>query len=78
MQTINIHDAKTQFSKLIEAVIQGEQVIIARAGKPVARLTSISTKKPSRRAGALKGKISIADDFNALLPNEIVDAFEGN
>lgn len=77
MQTINIHDAKTQFSKLIESVIQGEQVIIARAGKPVARLSSISSK-PVRRAGALKGKISISDDFNSPLPDDITSAFEGN
>lgn len=78
MQTINIHDAKTQFSKLIEAVVQGEQVVIARAGKPVARLTSISAKKSVRRPGALKGKITIADDFNAPLPDDLNSAFEGN
>lgn len=77
MQTINIHDAKTQFSKLIEAVAQGEQVVIARAGKPVARLMSIDTKKSVRRPGALKGKISITDDFNAPLPSELIAAFEG-
>ncbi len=77
MQTINIHDAKTHFSKLIEAVAQGEQVIIARAGKPVARLSSISVKKIVRRAGALKGKISISDDFNAPLPNDLIASFEG-
>lgn len=78
MQTINIHDAKTQFSKLIEAVVRGEQVVIARAGKPVARLTSISAKKSVRHPGALKGKISIADDFNAPLPDDVTFAFEGN
>jgi prevent-host-death family protein len=78
MQTINIHDAKTQFSKLIEAVVQGEQVVIARAGKPVARLTSINTQKLVRRPGALKGKITIADDFNAPLPDDLNSAFEGN
>ena len=76
MQTINIHEAKTQFSKLIEAVAQGEQVIIARSGKPVASLVAISAT-PNRKAGALKGKINIVEDFDAALPEDILDAFEG-
>jgi prevent-host-death family protein len=78
MQTVNIHDAKTRFSKLIEAVSQGERVIIAKAGKPVAELIAIEPAPPARKPGSLKGKIKIADDFDAPLPNEILDAFEGN
>ncbi|MFC3116187.1 type II toxin-antitoxin system Phd/YefM family antitoxin [Cellvibrio fontiphilus] len=78
MQTINIHDAKTQFSKLIEAASQGERVIIAKAGKPVAELVAIENAPPPRKPGSLKGKIKIAEDFDAPLPDEIVDAFEGN
>ena len=79
MQTFNIHDAKTQFSKLIEAVSQGEEIIIAKAGKPAARLVPIQAKKPLvRKPGSLKGKIKIAEDFDAPLPNEIQSAFEGN
>jgi len=79
MQTINIHDAKTQFSKLIEAVSRGEEIIIAKAGKPAARLVPIQAKKPLvRKPGSLKGKIKIAEDFDAPLPNEIQSAFEGN
>lgn len=78
MQTVNIHDAKTQFSKLIEAVAQGERVIIAKAGKPVAELVAIESAPPARKPGSLKGKIKIADDFDSPLPNEILDAFEGN
>lgn len=78
MQTVNIHDAKTQFSKLIEAVSQGERVIIAKAGKPVAELIAIESALPARKPGSLKGKIKIADDFDAPLPDEILDAFEGN
>jgi prevent-host-death family protein len=78
MQTVNIHDAKTQFSKLIEAVSQGERVIIAKAGKPVAELIAIESAPPLRKPGSLKGKIKIADDFDSPLPNEILDAFEGN
>ncbi|MDP3842798.1 MAG: type II toxin-antitoxin system Phd/YefM family antitoxin [Oxalobacteraceae bacterium] len=78
MQTMNIHEAKTQFSKLIEAVMQGEEVIIARAGKPVASLVAIQSMKPVRRAGALKGKITIAEDFDAPLPDDIAASFEGS
>lgn len=78
MQTMNIHEAKTQFSKLIEAVMQGEEVIIARAGKPVASLVAIQSKPPVRRAGALKGKITIAEDFDAPLPDDIAASFEGS
>jgi prevent-host-death family protein len=78
MQTVNIHDAKTQFSKLIEAVSQGERVIIAKAGKPVAELIAIESALPVRKPGSLKGKIKIDDDFDAPLPDETLDAFEGN
>ena len=76
MQTMNIHEAKTNFSKLIEAVIEGEEVVIARAGKPVAHLVAIKAKAPVRRAGALKGKIRMADDFDAPLPDDIMASFE--
>lgn len=78
MQTMNIHEAKTQFSKLIEAVIQGEEVIIARAGKPVASLVAIRAVAPVRSPGALKGKIKIADDFDAALPDDVITSFEGS
>jgi prevent-host-death family protein len=77
MQTLNIHDAKTHFSKLIEAVVHGEQVIIARAGKPVAKLIAIGAQVQARKPGALKGKINIAEDFDAPLPEDIAAAFEG-
>lgn len=78
MQTLNIHDAKTHFSKLIEAVTQGERVIIARAGKPVAVLSSIDLQPQVRKPGALKGKMRIAEDFDMPLPEDITVAFEGN
>lgn len=76
MHAINIHDAKTRFSKLVEAVIGGEEVVIAKAGKPVARLVPFAVKK-ERKWGILKGKIHISEDFDAPLPNEILDQFEG-
>jgi prevent-host-death family protein len=74
--TVNIFEAKTQLSKLIEKVEQGEDVIIARAGKPVARLTQWEPEKKPIVFGLMKGKIWIADDFDAPLPDEILAEFE--
>lgn len=75
MRTVNMHEAKTHFSKLVDSVIKGNEVIIAMAGKPVAKLGPIE-KKPKRRFGALKGKIKIPKDFDAPLPDDILDEFE--
>ncbi len=77
MTIVNIHQAKTHFSKLVDAVMQGEEVIIAKAGKPAAKLVPVSSLKPKRKPGVLKGKISISSDFDAPLPNDILDQFEG-
>ena len=77
METINIHEAKTHFSKLIDAVAKGKEIIIARAGEPVARLTGIKSKKPVRRFGVFIGKMRIAEDFDASLPDDVIAAFEG-
>ncbi|HSX37339.1 MAG TPA: type II toxin-antitoxin system prevent-host-death family antitoxin [Chlamydiales bacterium] len=68
MRTVNMHEAKTHFSKLVDSVIKGNEIVIAMAGKPVARLMPIE-KKPKRRPGALKGKIKIARDFDAVPKN---------
>jgi prevent-host-death family protein len=77
MQTFNIHDAKTQFSKLVDAASGGEEIIIARAGKPAAKLVPISAGKPSRKPGRLKGKLRVAEDFDAPLPADLQSALEG-
>lgn len=78
MQTVNIHAAKTQLSRLIEAVEAGEEIIIARAGKPVARLVPITSAVPAkRRLGSLNGKFDIPDDFDTMFAEEIADLFEG-
>lgn len=77
MQTVNIHQAKTNFSKLVDAVMKGEEIIIAKAGKPAVKLVPIFASKPKRKPGSLKGKIKIAKDFDAPLPDEILDQFEG-
>lgn len=78
MRIVNIHEAKTQFSKLVESAMNGEETIIAKSGKPVAKLVRIPLEKPKRRLGVLKGKIKIADDFDAPLPNDILSSFEGH
>ncbi|MSQ48870.1 MAG: type II toxin-antitoxin system Phd/YefM family antitoxin [Betaproteobacteria bacterium] len=76
MDTVNIHEAKTQLSRLIERVCAGEEIIIARGGRPVARLAPLAPRRP-RRLGLLKGKIWVAKDFNAPLPDDLLDLFEG-
>jgi prevent-host-death family protein len=75
MQVFNIHEAKTHLSRLIERVAAGEEIVIARNGKPVARLVPV-TAEP-RRPGLLKGRIRIAPDFEAPLPEPIAAAFRG-
>lgn len=77
MHTVNIHEAKTRFSKLIEAVLNGEEVIIAKAGKPAAKLIPFSEKK-QRKFGILKGKIRINSDFDEPLPENVLKQFEDN
>lgn len=77
MHIVNIHEAKTQFSKLVESAINGEETIIAKSGKPVAKLVPISLEKSKRRLGVLKGKIKIVEDFDAPLPEDILNSFEG-
>jgi len=74
--TVNIFQAKTQLSKLVERVERGEDVIIARAGKPVARLTQLKPEKKPIIFGLMKGQIWVADDFDAPLPDEILADFE--
>ena len=76
MTTLNIHAAKTHFSKLIEEVEDGEEVVIAKAGKPVARLVPMK-KTTKRKLGALAGRLIVPDDFDAPLPDEVLAAFEG-
>ncbi len=76
MQTVNIHEAKTHFSKLVDAAIHGEATVIAKSGKPVAKLIPIGTIKLKIKFGVLKGKIKIAKDFDAPLPDDLLSDFE--
>jgi prevent-host-death family protein len=77
MTVVNIYDAKTQLSKLIEEAAAGNDVVIARGGKPVARLTRLSTPKRKLKFGILKGKIKVSADFDAPLPSDVLGQFEG-
>ena len=77
MKQVNIYEAKTQLSKLVLAAAEGEDIIIARAGKPVARLTRVTREHVRRKLGLLDGQFNIPDDFNRPLPEEILTAFEG-
>jgi prevent-host-death family protein len=74
---VNIHAAKTHFSRLVERAAKGEEIVIARAGKPLARLVPLRTRSRPRRPGLLKGRIRIAASFDAPLPEDLLRAFEG-
>jgi len=77
MAIVNIYEAKTQLSKLVDLAAKGEDTVIARNGKPIARLTTLKEEKLPLRMGLLEGKIWIADDFDAPLPDDILAGFEG-
>ena len=77
MSTYNIHEAKSQLSKLIDAMQQGETVIIAKAGKPVAVLGPLRTAGPKRVRGVLKGQVKLGPEFDEALPAEVLESFEG-
>jgi len=76
MKEVNTYEAKTQFSRLLRRVAAGEEITIANRGVPVARLVPVP-KKSKRKLGFYGDSIKIADDFDAPLPGEILDAFEG-
>ena len=77
MKTVNVHQAKSQLSRLLRAVATGEEIIIANRGVPVARLSPAATEKPKRKLGDMAGQIWIADDFDAPLTGELLALFEG-
>lgn len=74
-ETFNLHAAKTHLSRLVDRAAGGEEIILARAGKPVARLVPLAGRARKRRPGLLKGKIEIAPDFDAPLPDKLIRAF---
>jgi len=74
---VNIYEAKTHLSKLVDRAAAGESIIIAKAGRPVARLVPLEKAPPRRVPGDLKGRIWIAPDFDAPLPDDIQRYFDG-
>ena len=77
METINIHAAKTHLSRLVDQAAAGEEIVIARAGRPVARLVPLAAIQPRRVLGLLAGRLKIPDDFDAPLSEEVLALFEG-
>ena len=75
--TVNIHEAKTHFSKLIARVMGGEEVTIARAGRPVARLVPIGQRPKQRTPGSAADKVILESDFDTPLPESVLADFEG-
>jgi prevent-host-death family protein len=79
MRTVNVHAAKTHFSRLVDQAAAGEEIIIAKAGKPVAKLVPLTSPhdRSKRRLGALADVAAIPPDFDAPLPDHVIDTFEG-
>ncbi len=75
MEIVNVQEAKTHLSRLLERVAAGEEIVLARAGTPIARLVPVAVAP--RRPGRGEGRITVADDFDSPLPDELLDAFEG-
>jgi prevent-host-death family protein len=74
---VNIGEAKTRLSRIIEEVAAGKEIVIAKAGKPMARLVPVKPRVPKKRLGLLKGKIKIPPDFNKPLPASVLRKFCG-
>ena len=74
---INIHEAKTHLSRIVEEVAAGDEIIIAKAGRPVARLMPLESTAPAKRLGLLRGAFNVPDDFDVPLPPDTLAGFEG-
>ena len=75
MKTVNLHTAKTHLSRLVDEAAAGEEVVIAKSGKPMVRLVPVTATSPRTGFGTLKGKIRISGDFDAPLPDSVLQAF---
>ena len=75
MKVVNLHAAKTHLSRLVDEAAKGEEIVIAKAGRPVVRLVPVAAKSRRRGFGSMKGKIQISEDFDAPLPNDLARAF---
>ena len=76
LKQVNIHEAKTHLSKLLAQLKEDEEIIIAKAGKPIARLVPLIERLARRSPGSANGKVMIASDFDAPLPNSVLEEFE--
>lgn len=77
METVNLYEAKTQLSRLVERAAAGEEIVIAKAGRPLARLVPMASRTAPRTLGLLAGKVRIGPDFDAPLPDDLAAAFAG-
>jgi prevent-host-death family protein len=77
MRTVNIHEAKTHLSKLVDDAVNGEPFIIAKAGKPLVKVVALDAPAVPRRLGFMKGDYAVPDDFDRMFEDEIVALFEG-
>ncbi len=77
MKRVNIYEAKTRLSQLVDEAASGSDVVIARAGRPVARLTRLQNSTRNRRLGLRDGRFRIPDDFNRPLPDAVIRDFDG-
>lgn len=77
MDTVNLYDAKTNLSQLVERAARGEEIVIAKAGRPLARLVPYTRRTTPRPLGLLAGRVSVGSDFDDPLPDDIQAAFEG-
>lgn len=79
MRSVNIHEAKTHFSRLVEAAVSGETIVIAKAGRPVAHLTPLPEVPERQKSliGFMRGRMTVPDDFDTMGQEEIIAMFEG-
>ncbi len=76
MRMLNIHEAKTHLSRLVDDAAAGEEIVIAKAGKPKAKLVPLERERAKRKLGLLRGKLRVPSDFDAPLPDDVLEAFE--
>ena len=77
METVNLYDAKTNLSRLVERAAAGEEIVIAKAGRPLARLVPLARRTTPRPLGLLAGQVTVGPDFDDPLPDDIRNSFEG-
>ena len=78
MSIVNLHAAKTHLSRLVDQAAAGEEIVIAKAGKPVAKLVALGRPRQRHVLGQFAGQLRVSDDFDAPLPEEVLREFEGD